>query len=101
MSAKQSTVWEAEPHTIAKIAMLRSYLHLWFAILGARFPGKDLWYIDGFAGPGEYTNYPQGSPIAALAAAEAARAKVDSRWVARDIRCLFIEEDRARFEHLE
>ena len=101
MSAKQSTVWEAEPHTIAKIEMLRSYLHLWFAILGARFRGKDLWYIDGFAGPGEYTNYPHGSPMAALTAAGSARAEVGSRWVAGDIRCLFIEEDRARFEHLE
>ena len=101
MSTKQATIWPAEPHTIAKIEMLRSYLHLWFAILGARFHQRDLWYIDGFAGPGEYTNYPEGSPLAALAAANSARTEVGPRWVARDIRCLFIEEDRARFEHLE
>jgi hypothetical protein len=58
VSTKHTGVWPAEPHTIAKIAMLRKYLFQWFSILGtsAFFRGKDLWYIGGFAGPGEYTN---------------------------------------------
>ena len=99
MSAKQGTIWTAEPHTIAKIEMLRSYLQTWFSILGATFKGRDLWYIDGFAGPGEYENYKQGSPIAALAAAEAARNEV-ARWLAGSIRCVFIEQDRARYDNL-
>jgi three-Cys-motif partner protein len=60
-----------------------------------------LWYIDGFAGPGEYTNYSQGSPVAALSVAADAIAKSGARWVANGIHCVFIEADAARFEHLE
>ena len=66
MSKKMPKIWEAPPHTLAKIEILRSYLHAWFSILGSTFTGRDLWYLDGFAGPGEYTNSPDGSPIAAV-----------------------------------
>jgi three-Cys-motif partner protein len=85
MSSKKSTVWEAAPHTIAKIAMLKKYLFVWFSIFGSKFSGKDLWYVDGFSGPGEYTNHPHGSPIAALQAAEDALEKA-GRWAAGRIR---------------
>ena len=101
MSAKQGTVWKAEPHTIAKIEMLRSYLFPWFAMLGRTFVGQPLWYIDGFAGPGEYTNFKQGSPIAALAAAAAALDEAGAGWKAGDIHCVFIDEDPARVGHLK
>jgi three-Cys-motif partner protein len=100
MSKKQSTVWLAPPHTIAKIEILRSYLFLWFSILGSRFAGRDLWYIDGFSGPGEYTNSAEGSPIAALKAAQAALDQT-TIWRAGNIHFLFIEEDAARHRHLE
>jgi hypothetical protein len=53
------TIWEATPHTIAKIAILKAYLVAWFQILGITMQGKDLTYIDGFAGPGKYTNHPE------------------------------------------
>ena len=101
VSAKIETLWQAEPHTIAKIDMLRSYLYQWFTILGisSAFRGKDLWYIDGFAGPGEYTNYSEGSPVAALSAARAAITS-NPKWQAGDVRCLFIEEDNKRYQHL-
>ena len=66
MSHKKDTLWAAPPHTVAKITMLRKYLRVWFEILGRRANGRDVWYIDGFAGPGEYTDYPDGSPIAAI-----------------------------------
>jgi three-Cys-motif partner protein len=101
VSSKQSTTWLAEPHTIAKIGMLRSYLYQWFSILGRRFNGKDLWYIDGFAGPGEYENYPQGSPLAALASAESALNDSGEKWMAGTIHCVFMEEVAARAKHLK
>src|SRR5579859_569169 len=101
MSAKLPTVWEAQPHTIAKIEMLRSYLFPWASILGTRFSGQDLWYIDGFAGPGEYTNYADGSPVAALKAAEAAIQQCGNRWKAGSIHCVFIEKAKDRFENLQ
>ena len=99
MSSKKGTLWPAPPHTIAKIEMLGKYLRVWFEILARRFPGRDLWYIDGFAGPGEYTDYPDGSPVAAMKAADEALRVVGSS--AGNVHCVFIEEDRKRFEHLE
>lgn len=82
--------------------MLESYLFQWFSILGTSpaFHGKDLWYIDGFAGPGEYENHPFGSPIAALKAAVEAIEKSGSRWVAADVRCFFIEDTRSIYDLL-
>lgn len=82
--------------------MLRKYLFQWFSILGtsAFFRGKDLWYIDGFAGPGEYTNHPIGSPNAALDAAAEAIDAAGARWAAGDVRCFFIEEEKWTYDHL-
>lgn len=100
---KHPTVWTAEPHTLAKIAILRDYLIRWFQILGISSisRGQDLIYVDGFAGPGEYTNHKQGSPLEALIAAKKARADNRTQWKAGLIHCVFIEADKARFEHLQ
>jgi three-Cys-motif partner protein len=101
MSKKQDTVWEAQPHTLAKVAILRSYLEKWFAILGRTFAAKDLWYIDGFAGPGEYQGGQDGSPKAAIEAATRALRGTGGQWKAEKIRCVFVEEDAARFTNLK
>lgn len=101
MSKKQDTVWDAQPHTLAKVAILRSYLEKWFGILGRTFAGKDLWYIDGFAGPGEYREGHDGSPKAAIEAAARALSAAGSHWKAGSIRCIFVEEDAARFANLQ
>ena len=100
MSKKMPKIWEAPQHTLAKIEILRSYLRVWFSILGSTFAGRELWYVDGFAGPGEYTNSPDGSPIAAVRAADAAVNEART-WVAGKIRCFFIEEDPGRHQHLK
>jgi len=94
------TIWEATPHTIAKIAILKAYLVAWFQILGITMQGKDLTYIDGFAGPGEYTNHPEGSPLAAITAALTARSNSYRRWRAGTIHCAFIEVDQGRYDNL-
>src|SRR5688572_18293414 len=95
------TVWEAEPHTLAKIAILKAYLKAWLAILGQRKPGQPVLYIDGFAGPGEYTNHPEGSPLAALAAAREVIHTLGPRWAAGLLHCVFIEENEHRCENLK
>lgn len=59
------TLWEAEPHTVAKHGILSAYLGAWVAILG-RGVGPELLFVDGFAGPGEYANGVVGSPLVAL-----------------------------------
>ena len=98
----QQIIWKAKPHTIAKINLLKRYLFLWFSILGrAKYAGyNNLIYVDGFAGPGEYTNYQEGSPIAAITAANDAIRKAGTNW-SKDIHCIFIEANRARCAHLE
>lgn len=91
MSAKiKSVLWEAPPHTLAKIAILQAYLSRWFEILGSKKYRQNLWYIDGFAGPGEYTNSPTGSPVAAITSASEALQRVGVPWKA-GIRFLSIE----------
>lgn len=102
MSAKiKGVLWEAPPHTLAKISILRAYLSRWFEILGRSKARQNLWYIDGFAGPGEYTNSSTGSPVAAIASANEALQSVDSQWKAGGIHCVFIEENPGRFDHLK
>ena len=101
MSAKiKSVLWEAPLHTLAKISILRAYLSRWFGIFGRSRPRQNLWYVDGFAGPGEYTNSPSGSPVAAIASASEALQSVGSQWKAGKIHCVFIEQDAKRFDHL-
>lgn len=98
-SKPKSTIWPAEPHTIAKIEIVKRYVHRWAMILGQTFRGVPLTYIDGFAGPGEYKNHAEGSPVAALQALIGARAKANP-WAAGEIRLLFIEKDGKRSAHL-
>ncbi len=64
MSKNHSIPWEADEHTKIKIQILRNYLKAWFPICCRQF--DSIVYIDGMCGPGEYTNYNYGSPLAAL-----------------------------------
>jgi three-Cys-motif partner protein len=101
MSRRPKTVtWSADPHTIAKIQIVAGYAERWATILG-QGPSGPLTYIDGFAGPGEYTNHPIGSPIAAIRAILRAKLAVGQRWRVTKVHMLFIEEDRRRCNHLE
>jgi three-Cys-motif partner protein len=98
-SGPKTKIWRAEPHTVAKIEIVRRYAHRWGMILGQRFRGAPLTYIDGFAGPGEYMNHAEGSPLAAFQALKDATVKANP-WVAGDVRLLFIEKDEKRCSHL-
>jgi three-Cys-motif partner protein len=99
------TTWPADPHTLAKHAILRRYLQAWFPILTRQasalarqfrnIPTREILFIDGFAGPGEYTNGAEGSPLIAL------RAALDHASFPIPVRMLFVEERRDRFEHLQ
>ena len=101
-SKKPETIWQAEPHTLAKVAILRGYLTAYFRILGrtASASKDEILYIDGFAGPGEYTNAEDGSPTIAAKAARAAIAQAGAAWRAGDVRCVFVEAKRWIHDHL-
>ena len=89
------TVWDAEPHTLAKHGILRTYLEAWAAILGNSGLGTELLFVDGFAGPGEYVDGEPGSPIVALNAI-----LEHTRPFPKSVRLRFIELDERRHAHL-
>lgn len=91
--APEGTLWEAEPHTRAKHAVLRSYLEAWFPIL-AKYNGRIVYY-DGFAGPGRYLGGEAGSPLIALDVALAHSAELST-----DLQFVFVEERADRAAHL-
>jgi three-Cys-motif partner protein len=57
---------------------------------------KRLLYIDGFAGPGKYSDGERGSPLIALETARDHQTQFRA-----EIIFLFIEKDQKRFEHLQ
>jgi len=69
--------------------------------MGLTKQNQEILYIDGFAGPGKYKNYEEGSPIAALKAAQSAIETSGLRWKAGNVHCAFIEADEKRFMHLQ
>lgn len=89
---RPTSPWEAKPHTPAKIEIVRRYVFLWFQILGRTGISNRLVYIDGFAGPGVYSNHPEGSPIVALKAAQEAQATPGSGLSAKECCFLFVEK---------
>ncbi|GAH57278.1 unnamed protein product, partial [marine sediment metagenome] len=89
-----NTIWAIEPHTEAKHAILRKYLNAWLPII-TRWNGRVL-YIDGFAGPGEYIDSEEGSPIIAIKSVLEHKADIKA-----EIRMLFIEADKRRCEFLK
>jgi three-Cys-motif partner protein len=99
-SFKPKGLWEAKPHTQAKIEIIRQYLVRWFQILGRSGLGSRLVYIDGFAGPGKYKDGLQGSPIAALEAAKAAILQAGAALKAKEFCFLFVEKEPEFAEHL-
>lgn len=73
MADTLETVWPAEPHTLAKHDIITSYLGAWLHIMSHQNakmrPPRDIFFIDGFAGPGVYTGGEDGSPVLAIKAA--------------------------------
>lgn len=64
--------------------------------MASRFRDTGITFFDGFAGPGEYTNAQDSSPV--IAVEQALRSDV-TRWSTR-ARLVFVEDHRGRFEHL-
>ena len=88
--------WDCPRHTKAKHDILRRYLGAWFPIMATQSP--KIVYIDGFAGPGEYSDGEEGSPVIAM------RALVDhasQQVIKANVAFVFIEKDPARAEHLK
>lgn len=90
MPAIRDVVWERDPHTAAKHQLLYGYLNAWFPIMSTSFARQGIRFVDGFAGPGEYTNSGESSPVIAMRQALARRSGTRVprwRWISsRQIR---------------
>jgi three-Cys-motif partner protein len=94
MSKPLGTIWPMEQHTSKKHEILRRYFEGWLPIM-VKWNSHVL-FIDGFAGPGEYTKGEDGSPVIVLKAARDHKHKFAS-----ELLCVFVEADRPRYEHLQ
>ena len=93
MGRIKETIWKLEPHTEAKHEILKKYLDAWIPIL-AKGHGRVI-FIDGFAGPGEYVEGEDGSPIIAINSVINHKIKITS-----EVCFLFIEKDKDRCDFL-
>ncbi|MFN2598366.1 MAG: three-Cys-motif partner protein TcmP [Pyrinomonadaceae bacterium] len=94
MTVPSETIWELDPHTVAKHEILRLYLQAWFPILSTHH--QRVIYVDGFCGPGRYKGGEPGSPIIVLKLAA-----THIKALTADIIFWFIDERKDRIEHLE
>jgi three-Cys-motif partner protein len=94
MSKPLGTVWDLDPHTAKKHEILRRYIEAWLPIM-ASWNGRVV-YIDGFAGPGQYSKGEDGSPVVVLKAARDHNYPMKGELV-----CIFVEEDPERYTHLK
>lgn len=92
---RNDTLWKLAPHTQAKHKILDAYLDGWIPIL-SRWHGRVV-FVDGFAGPGQYSEGEWGSPLIALDAAATHRADLSSC----NLQFVFVEERKDRAKHLE
>ncbi len=92
----KSTLWSREPHTEGKHLVLKEYLKAWFPILGST-QGRII-FIDGFAGPGEYTGGEPGSPVIAM---EAFANHSAAHRITAQVFLAFIEKRRDRAVYLK
>ncbi|MGD0036051.1 MAG: three-Cys-motif partner protein TcmP [Bacteroidota bacterium] len=94
MATPKDTVWEIEPHTLAKHKILERYLKAWFPILSTYH--ERIIYLDGFSGPGRYKNGEPGSPIIALEVANGHQKQFKGELV-----FIFVDERKDRVDNLK
>ncbi|MGW6194758.1 three-Cys-motif partner protein TcmP [Kribbella sp. NPDC055110] len=65
MAVQNTVPWAADPHTKTKHDLYARYLGKWMPIMVNGW-GADITYVEGFAGPGVYSDGSPGSPVIAL-----------------------------------
>lgn len=90
----------AKEQTKMKHEILEHYLDPWLTKIS--YAGSRVVYVDGFAGPGIYPDGWKGSPLRAMKKADDVLTESDSVKDRLDeFHCVFIENDRARYQDLE
>ncbi len=99
MADNQPTVWQCEPHTLAKHKILTNYLEAWVPIMSRHAQkigsNRSIAFVDAFAGPGIYLDDTPGSPIKSI------RTILEHAPLPKPIHLYFIEEDEKRYNVLK
>jgi three-Cys-motif partner protein len=97
MADELPTLWDADPHTLAKHRILKNYFDAWAPILSHAkgVNSVELLFVDGFAGPGTYATGEPGSPVVAI------NAVLDHKLsMPRPVRFVMIENRPDRYKKL-
>jgi len=84
---------EVQGAAVIKHGVLRRYLRVFVSKVGSTARGGKVYYLDGFAGPGRYTDGTPGSPALAIQTADAL-AEI------RDLQGICVEADAETFGEL-
>lgn len=93
-------LWQLEPATEAKHRLYKRYLDAWFPIFLQQPWVARVTYLDAFAGPGEYAQGEEGSPVFALDRLLKHEARARMNLSRQRVTMIFIEGDSARHRHL-
>lgn len=93
-------LWHLKPHTEAKHRLYKRYLDAWWPIFLQQTWVSRVTYVDAFAGPGEYEDGEDGSPVFALAGLLNHAARNRMNITRERVTLIFIEGDQKRYEHL-
>lgn len=103
---RNDTLWKLQPATAAKHALYKKYLDAWYPIMlqssgraGATW--ERVTYLDAFAGPGEYLDGDEGSPVFALDRLLRHEAASRMGLSRKRVHLVFTESRPDRFEHLK
>lgn len=94
--SKEGFLWECPPRTKAKLEILNYYLGAWFGIL-ANKGFRQVYYIDGFCGPGGYQGGEEGSPVIAARLASSTAQK----YLEFKATLIFIDKEPKFLRHLK
>lgn len=90
----EKVTWPILPHTEKKHIILKRYLDAWIPIRSSK--NGRIVFIDGFAGPGEYKNGEEGSPIIAMKSLIQHKLNLKGEFI-----FIFIEKEKDRCDHLK
>lgn len=97
MATPKTVLWTRDTHTAAKHQILYGYLRAYFPIMSKQYKDRGVCFVDAFAGPGEYRDHSDGSPIRAIDAARNYQVFESATRLA----FLFVEKDKRRLQHLD
>jgi three-Cys-motif partner protein len=93
-------LWALESHTEAKHRLYKRYLDAWWPILLQQHWVNRVTFVDAFAGPGEYRDGEEGSPVFTLDRLLHHEARKRMNLSRDRVTLIFIENDGQRKEHL-